>query len=58
MMDNFKYRYHWQNNEKRAQLKGRCLRIVSRGEMNSRLVEFENGQREIVSGNAIRKIKE
>lgn len=34
----------------------RC-RIVARGALNSRLVEFEGGERHIVSGNALRKVK-
>jgi len=32
----------------------RC-RIVARGSLNSRLVEFEDGTRHIVSGNALRR---
>ena len=51
------YYYAWKNNPKRATLYGRRLRILVRGKMNSVLVEFENGQREVVSGNAIRKAK-
>ncbi len=34
----------------------RC-RIVARGAMNSRMVEFEDGTRHIVSGNALRRAK-
>lgn len=34
----------------------RC-RIVARGALNSRLVEFEDGERHVVSGNALRKVK-
>lgn len=49
--------YSWGNNEKRATLKGRKMRVIARGTMNSALVEFENGQREIISRNAIRKLK-
>lgn len=48
--------YAWRNNSKRATLYGRHCRIVARGSLNSILVEFENGQREIVSGNSIRRI--
>jgi hypothetical protein len=33
---------------------GRACRILARGAMNSRLVEFEDGERHIVSGNALR----
>lgn len=48
------YRYAWGNNAKRATLKDRMCRVLARGKMNSALVEFENGQREIVSRNALR----
>lgn len=48
--------YAWRNNAKRQTLYSRKCRIVSRGTMNSLLAEFENGQREVVSGNAIRRI--
>jgi len=66
----YPYIYSWGNNEKRASLKGRCFTILARcnklpknwgGEFkdfNSRLVEFSNGQREIISGGAIRKCKQ
>lgn len=46
--------YAWGNNEKRATLKGRTCRVIARGRMNSVLVEFENGQREITSRYAVR----
>lgn len=49
------YRYAWGNNGKRQILQNRICEIVSRGRMNSICVEFENGQKEIVSGNSIRK---
>lgn len=52
------YIYCWGNNEKRATLKNRVCKIISRGKMNSCQVEFmDNGQREIISRNAIRKFK-
>lgn len=51
------YVFCWGNNEKRRTLKGRTCRIVSSGAMGSCLVEFENGQREIVSRRALRKAK-
>lgn len=47
--------YYWGNNEKRRTLKGRRCRILARGKMRSVLVEFENGQREIVSYRALRE---
>jgi hypothetical protein len=38
-------------------MKGRRCRVIARSsnEFNSRLIEFENGQREVVSGNALKK---
>lgn len=48
-------RYKWKNNEKRKTLAGRSCRVVIRGKRNSALVEFENGQRENVSRNALEK---
>lgn len=49
------YRYAWGNNEKRATMKNRKCRVIVRGKMNSALVEFEGGQREVVSRNALRR---
>jgi len=49
------YVYKWGNNEKRATMKGRACRILKVGGMNSVLVEFENGQTEIVSRRALRR---
>lgn len=49
------YRYAWRNNEKRATLYGRRCVVICRGKMNSAMVEFENGQREVVSRSALRK---
>ena len=50
------YRYVWRNNPKRATLYGRRCRVVARLAMNSAIVEFENGQREVVSRNALRRL--
>jgi hypothetical protein len=50
-----KYIYVWGNNPKRETLKGRRCRVLARGKKNSILVEFENGQKEIVSRNSVRK---
>lgn len=36
---------------------GRRCRLLARGAMNSALVEFENGEREVVSRNALRKVQ-
>lgn len=60
---NYPYYYAWKNNPdmnlypcpKRLSLFKRRCKVLKRGGMNSCLVEFENGQREIVSRNAIRK---
>ncbi len=52
------YIYRWRNNEKRQMLYGRRCRVLARGAMNSALVEFEDGQREIVSRNALRRCNE
>lgn len=51
------YYYAWKNNDKRRKMYKRKLRILARGKMNSALVEFQNGQREIISRNALRKVK-
>lgn len=53
----YPYVYNWHNNEKRATLKGRHCRVLARGALNSALVEFENGQREIISRNALKRGK-
>lgn len=53
----FPYRFAWRNNAKRAKLYNCRCRVLARGKMNSCLVEFENGAREIISRNALRKIK-
>lgn len=58
------HHYTWRNNPqmnlrpcpKRLTLYRRQCRIIARGAMNSIMVEFADGQREIVSGNAIKKI--
>lgn len=49
------YQYTWRNNEKRRTLAGRCCLVLVRGRANSALVEFENGQREVVSRNALQR---
>lgn len=55
MKEEFPYYFSWLNNSKRKTLYQRRLRIITRGGRNSALVEFEDGQREIISRNAIRK---
>jgi hypothetical protein len=49
--------YAWKNNQKRETLYRRQLRIIARLTQNSAIVEFENGQRECVSRNALRRIR-
>ena len=51
------YIYTWGNNTKRTELKGRQCKLIARLSMNSAVVEFENGQREVISRNALRKVK-
>jgi len=52
-----KYRYAWKNNSKRAMLHNRHCHVVKRLKFNSAVVEFEGGQREIISRSALRKVK-
>ena len=50
------YRFCWGNNPKRATMQGRVCRVICRGTMNSAMIEFtDNGQREVVSRNALRR---
>ena len=52
------YVYVWANNAKRKTMKSRTCRVLHRGVMNSALIEFtDNGQRECVSRNALRRLK-
>lgn len=53
----WEYEYVWGNNPKREVLKDRRCRVIARGKKNSVMIEFEGGQREIVSRNSIRKRK-
>ena len=50
------YRFKPHNGKYRNLFKKR-FQVIIRGSMNSALVEFEGGQREVISGNAIRKIR-
>lgn len=52
-----RYRYVWANNEKRAAMQGADCRIVTAGRMGSVLVEFDDGQRAIVSRRALRRVR-
>ena len=59
MMTEQLYTYCWANNPKRRGMKGRLCRVLKRGTMNSAMIEFiDNGQREIVSRNSLRKSEE
>jgi len=49
------YVFSWGNNPKRKELKGRRCVVLAAGAKNSRLIEFENGQKEIVSRRALRE---
>jgi hypothetical protein len=51
------YRYCWKNNDKRLTLYNRLCRVIVRGKANSALVEFFDFTREVVSRNALRKVK-
>ena len=53
----YPYVFKWKNNEKREILFGKRLRVLVRGRANSALVEFEDGQREVISRNAIKKVR-
>ena len=50
------YIYTWGNNEKRKELKGRKCKLLAHLALNSAIVQFENGQREVISRNALRKV--
>jgi hypothetical protein len=52
----FPYFYAWANNPKRATMARRPCRIVATGKMGSVMIEFQNGQREITSRRALRKM--
>ena len=52
----FPYIFCWGNNFKRRKLKGRTCRVLQRLKMNSVIIEFEDGQQEVVSRNALRKV--
>ena len=56
LFPNLPYVYIWGNNPKRITLKYRRCRVLQRFSLNSAIVEFENGQREVVSRNALRKV--
>ncbi len=49
------YRYAWKNNAKRAEMFGKRCMIVKCLALHSALIEFENGQREVVDRWALRR---
>ncbi len=49
--------FAWKNNAKRLLLYRRRCRVIGRLALNSAIVEFEDGQRECVSRNALRRIE-
>lgn len=49
----YRYVYRWR--KYRPELHGRRCAVIARGPLNSALVEFEGGERHIVSRNALRK---
>jgi len=48
------YIYGWKNNPKRRALYGRRCQALAWGRMNSVLVEFEDGNKEVISRRALR----
>jgi hypothetical protein len=56
MTEDYPYYYAWKNNPKRLSLCKRPCRILSIGSLNSIMIQFEDGQTEIVSRNAIRRL--
>ena len=53
-----KYIYGWKNNAKRRTLYGRRCWVLAWGKMNSVLVEFEDGNKEVISRHALKKYNE
>jgi hypothetical protein len=51
----YPYFYVWANNPKRATLYLRACRVLYRMKKGSVSVEFEDGQREVVSSRALRR---
>lgn len=53
-----KYTYHWGNNPKRKEFKGRKCKILATGKMNTVLIEFENGEQVTTSRRALRRVQD
>jgi hypothetical protein len=55
----FPYVFAWKNGEKWATLYGRRFRVIARGKsMNTVMVEFQDGQREVISRQAMRRVRD
>jgi len=54
-MSTKQYVYGWENNAKRRILYRKRCRALAYGKMNSVLIEFENGNKEVVSRHALRR---
>lgn len=52
----YPYFFAWANNPQRAAMVYRPCRVLASGRMGSVLVEFRDGQREIVSRRALRRM--
>jgi len=50
------YTYSWRNNPKRRAMYGKQCKALAWGKKNSVLVEFEDGNKEVISRNALRKV--
>ena len=51
------YYFAWKNNAKRETLYKRPCKVLARGTKNSIMIQFiDNGQREITSRNAVRRM--
>jgi hypothetical protein len=57
MDDSPRYRYVWRNNAVRRRLYGRTCRVVCRGTMNSAEVVFDDGERQVISRSALRRVQ-
>jgi len=54
-MIDYSYIYRFRNNAKRKLLYGKRCRVIKRLAKNSAVVEFEDGHKEIISRNALRR---
>jgi len=52
----YPYYFNWATNPKRVGMIYRPCKVLARGRMNSVLIEFRDGAREITSRNALRKM--